>query len=375
MSDSVLGNINSLEAIDCSYLTLLMKKAGFVDAEVIAFTREPAGGKSHGGGDIHRFRLTYSSEGSTSAPKSIILKESREMTSQALDPGFARREADCYLHDLFKDINENLYIPKSYDVLVRPDLGQCCCWVWMEDLGEKAFEIAWTPSILSEMFRDIAELHSIWWERVEEMKSMSFLRHRAQAMYDGLWVDRIAQNCQSIESHPHANQISKVFTPDRCRVLKKLSKAEELIYPKLEALPQTLLHHDIWPPNLGRFNDKTVIIDWSYVGMGTPGADVSQTAALLFQMWDPYLDDEALLQALWTGLYDDSGIIIDYDEIVAGYELTFCLRPAHALAGPVLGSILSGKTGMVGDSQLEGKLASAEAILQRIERGIRRVDS
>ncbi|MBS4176873.1 phosphotransferase [Lederbergia citrea] len=372
MSESVLDKITTIDAIDCRYLTNLMRKAGFNDATVVAFSRELAGGKSHGGGDIHRFKLTYSDPQLSYAPDSIILKESREVSSQALDPAFARREADCYQNDLFEDIKENLYIPKTYGLMIRPDLGQY--WLWMEDLGEKAFDIDWTPEALAKMIRDISELHRTWWGREDELKKMPFLRHRAQAMYDGLWVDRIAKNCQSIEGHPYANQISKVFTAKRREILKKLSRAQDLIYPKLEALPQTLLHHDIWPPNLGRYSGKTVLIDWSYVGQGTPGADLSQTAALLFQMWDPNLDDEALLQALWTGLRVDSGLPVEYERIVAGYELAFCLRPAHALAGPVLGSILSGKSGMVGDSGLEGKLASAEAILQRIEKGIQRLD-
>jgi hypothetical protein len=373
MSDPILENITTVESIDCGYLTSLMRNAGYDNVSVVAFNREPAGGKSHGGGSIHRFRLTYSEPRLRNAPDTIILKESREINSQSLDPAFARREADCYQNDLFKDIKEKLYIPKAYNISIRSDLGQY--WVWMEDLGDNAFDIKWSTETIAEMIRDISELHTVWWERVDELNKMPFLRHRAQAMYDGLWIDRIALNCQSIEEHPQADQISKVFTLKRRKILMQLSKAGELIYPKLEALPQTLLHHDIWPPNLGHNSGKTILIDWSYVGQGTPGADLSQTAALLFQMWDSKLDDELLLQALWTGLREDSGLPVEYEEIVAGYELAFCLRPAHALGGPVLGSILSGKSAMVGDSGLEGKLASAEAILKRIERGILRLES
>lgn len=49
-------------------------------------------------------------------------------------------------------------------------------------------------------------------------------------------------------------------------------------------------------------------------------------------------------------------------------------RVTEGDARPVLGGILSGKESVVGDSSLEGKLASAEAVLQRIERGIRRLE-
>jgi hypothetical protein len=372
MTNLEFEKVSTIEAIDCAYLTTLMRKAGYDNVNVIGFERFLAAGKSHGGGAVYRFRLHYSDSSLESVPKSIVLKESKELASQTLDPGFTRREVECYKNNLFKDINEKLYIPKAYALSLRPDQGQY--WIWMEDLGEDAFSVEWTNETLSDMIRHMAELHGKWWGKVSELKQMTFLRHRAQAMYDGLWVDRIRQHCEAIEAHPKSGIISKVFTPKRCELLMKLSKAQDIVYPKLEALPQTLLHHDIWIPNLGRYAGKTVIIDWSYVGQGTPGADLSQTAALLFQMWSPHFDDEALLHALWSGLKEDWGISIEYENIAAGYEMAFCLRPAHALGAPILGTILSGKVSMVGDSSIEGRLASAEATFRRIERGIRRLE-
>jgi thiamine kinase-like enzyme len=367
-----LDNITKIEEIDCKYLTSIMRQAGFDDVTVIGFNREPAGGKSHGGGAVHRFKLNYLDSVSSSVPTSIILKESREIPSQVLDPGFARREVECYKNSLYEDIHEKLYIPKAYNLTLQPEQG--LYWIWMEDLGEIAFNIEWTLDNLSKAIRDIAEFHAKWWGRTSEFKEKSFLRHRAQAMYDGLWSDRIRQQCEAIVGHPQENIISKVFTPKRCEYLVKLSKAQDLVYPKLDALPQTILHHDIWTPNLGSYNGKTALIDWSYVGQGTPGADLSQTAALLFQMWSPDLEDEALLNALWTGLREDWDLPVKYEEIVAGYELTFCLRPAHALGGPVLGAILSGKVSMVGNNDIEWRLASAEATFRRIEKGLKRLE-
>jgi thiamine kinase-like enzyme len=152
-----------------------------------------------------------------------------------------------------------------------------------------------------------------------------------------------------------------------------LSRAADWVYPYLERLPQTLLHHDVWLPNLGRREAQTVLIDWSYVGPGTPGADLSQTFALLTQMWSADIDDTPLLEALYTGLTEDWQLPLSYDQYLAGYEITFCLRPAHALAGPVLGGILSGRQLMVGSTSLEERLGSAEVVLQRIERGLQRL--
>ncbi len=172
----------------------------------------------------------------------------------------------------------------------------------------------------------------------------------------------------------HEREIAQVFTSDRRRLLVRLSRAADAVYPKLDALPQTLLHHDVWLPNLGRVDGKTALIDWSYAGPGTPGADLSQTVALMIQVWGPEMDDEALLAALYAGLTTDWGLEVSYDDVLTGYELCFCLRPAHALGGPVLGGILSGKATMVGSDSLDERLAAADATLRRIERGVRRLE-
>jgi hypothetical protein len=194
-------------------------------------------------------------------------------------------------------------------------------------------------------------------------------------MYDGLWAERIAANCAAVAAHPQASQLSTVFTAARRDLLVRLARAADRVYPLLDRLPQTLLHHDVWLPNLGISGDRTVLVDWAFAGVGPPGSELSQTVALLCQMWGPDVDDDHLIEALFRGLVEDHGLPISFEEVRAGYELSFCLRPAHALGGPVLGGILSGRATMVGETDLESRLASAEAVFRRIERGIRRVDA
>jgi hypothetical protein len=361
------------DAVDAEYLTRLLHHAGHEGVEVAGFSREATGGLSHGGGQVQRLRLRLQpsiARSDPAAPTSLILKESRGTRSQALDPGFARREAECYRHDLFSGLGARLRIPKAYLITARSEDDRY--WIWLEDLGA-AFAVAWTPELLALACRDVAELHARWWGREREWSRLPFLRRRAQAMYDGLWSERIAANCLTIEGHPRERTIARVFTPDRRQLLVRLARAEEVVYPRLERLPQTLLHHDIWLPNLGRCDGMTALIDWSYVGPGTPGAELSQTAALMIQVWGPDLDERPLLESLYDGLARDWGLAIAYDELVAGYELCFCLRPAHALGGPILGRILSGEAMMVGASGIEERLAAAEATFQRIERGVRRL--
>ncbi|HEY7600716.1 MAG TPA: hypothetical protein VH741_12375, partial [Candidatus Limnocylindrales bacterium] len=359
----------TIESVDATYLSRVLRDAGYSGVVVAAFQRSPVGGKSHGGGALYRYRLDLAPS-SAEAPATLILKTAQHVPSQSQDPSYTRRELDCYRAELFAGLGERLLAPRAYATDADADTGRF--WIWMEDFGD-AFDVAWTPELLAQALRDLAELHARWWGRAEELARMPFLRWRAQAMYDGLWVERIAANCAAIEGHPHERAIGTVFTPARQRLLARLSAAADLVYPRLERLPQTLLHQDAWLPNLGRRAGKTALIDWSYAGPGTPGAELSQSYALLAQMWGHQADDQPLLEALHTGLAEDWRLPISYDQLLAGYEMAFCLRPCHALGGPVLGGILRGRATMVGSDDLDERLAAAEAVFRRIERGVRRL--
>ncbi|NNM46875.1 phosphotransferase [Knoellia koreensis] len=59
----------------------------------------------------------------------------------------------------------------------------------------------------------------------------------------------------------------------------RLAGAQPKLRQILEALPQTLCHHDAVGANVLRSEDRTVLIDWESVGPGPVGADL---ASLLF---------------------------------------------------------------------------------------------
>jgi len=62
--------------------------------------------------------------------------------------------------------------------------------------------------------------------------------------------------------------------------LERLRAKAALLFDRLEALPQTLSHLDAWRANLigarsANGEDRTVAIDWSFVGMAPAGQDVA----------------------------------------------------------------------------------------------------
>jgi hypothetical protein len=338
--------------------------ARLLGAPVAEVADEPVDGKSHSGSGLRRLRCRMAD----GTERSVVRKVCRPSALHARDPGYARREADCYAHGLFDGLDGRLRVPRAYGWEERPDGAW---WLWLEDLGD-AFAVDWTPELLAGAVRDLAELHARWWGRSDELASMPFLRRRA-LLGDGRAVERIAQHFAAVEAHPRRAEIGAVFTSARRALLGRLAAAADPVLPAMDALAQTLLHQDVWPPNLGRHDRGIVLIDWAFAGLGSAGSELSQTCALLFQMWGPETDDLALLRALHAGLTEDWAVDAPYEELLAGYELGFCLRPAHALGGPILGGILAGRPPMVGSDDLEDRLAAAEATFRRVERGAARL--
>jgi hypothetical protein len=339
--------------------------ARLLGAPVVDAADEPVDGKGHSGSGLRRFRCRMAD----GTERSVIRKECHPSALHARDHGFARREADCHGHGLLDGIDGRLRVPRAYGWEERPD---GVWWLWLEDLGD-AFAVDWTPALLASAVRDLAGLHARWWGRADELAAMTFLRRR-DLLGDGLWAERLARHFAAVEAHPRRAEITAVFTPARRALLGRLAAAADPVTPAMEALTQTLLHQDVWLPNLGRREGGTVLVDWAFAGAGPAGSELSQTCALLFQAWGPETDDLGLLHALHAGLAEDHGITVDYEELLAGYELGFCLRPAYALGCPLLGGILAGRPPMLGPDDLEARLAAAEATFRRVERGAARLD-
>jgi hypothetical protein len=333
-------------------------------ASVAEVGEEPVDGKGHSGSGLRRLRCRMAD----GTEQTLIRKECRPSALHARDLGFARREADCHARGLFDGIGGRLRVPRAYGWEERAD---GVWWLWLEDLGD-AFAVDWTPELLASAVRDLAGLHARWWGRADELAGMSFLRDRT-LLGDGRWAERLAEHFAALEAHPRRADIAAVFTPARRALLGRLAAAADPVSPAMETLTQTLLHQDVWLPNLGRRDGNTVLVDWSFAGVGPAGSELSQTCALLFQAWGPETDDLALLRALHAGLTEDLGIRVELEELLAGYELRFCLRPAYALGCPLLGGILAGRPPIVGPADLESRLAAADATFRRVERGAARL--
>ncbi len=104
------------------------------------------------------------------------------------------------------------------------------------------------------------------------------------------------------------NLISKGIWPP----LPSLGRVIEWVLdftPEMSRLPQTLLHNDVYPPNIALRDDlsgEAVLLDWEMAGWGLPEMD------LAFLFLQPFrsaarLDREAVLEAYWRERYNLEG--------------------------------------------------------------------
>jgi hypothetical protein len=57
--------------------------------------------------------------------------------------------------------------------------------------------------------------------------------------------------------------------------LRRLWDQREVLVTRAEELPRTLCHLDVWPNNLVAAGDRSVLLDWSFVGDGAIGEDIA----------------------------------------------------------------------------------------------------
>ena len=358
-------SVQSVEDVDKDYLTQIVKKTGAGEATVKGFQRDFLQANSFGGGGIYRFRLDYLEPKPVQVPNSIILKIARPNPHFDGQPGDVCREAQCYQYGLFDGLSQPLYVPKAYHTVMWPEKNEC--WIWMEDLGADMFHMNWTVPMLQKAVRDLATLHAHWWGRTDELRQLPFLFHRAHGMYQRIYIEPTKQTFRAIDAHPLAAAIKRVYTPAREHLLLKLQDMEDVVYPRLDVLPQTLLHHDVWPPNAAFHDGRTVLIDWAFVGMGTPGADLCILSAF-DELINPEIvgrAEELLVETLWQGLHKDQGLPISYDEVLQGYRLGFVLRIPTFFVIPLLMGILAGVSPVAND---DTDFSNTEAWLHISER-------
>jgi len=94
---------------------------------------------------------------------------------------------------------------------------------------------------------------------------------------------------------------------------------------------------------------------------------------LFWQMEQIDAPEERFLEAMIEGLEEHLGRAVAPEIVVHGYELSYCLRQTHILAGPILSYLLAGRPLLFGTGDPEMELALVDKLMARVERGAERL--
>jgi hypothetical protein len=280
---------------------------------------------------------------------SAVVKISRPPTEEpggfwptSEDPrhwNYWRREALAYTTGLAGRAYEGTGIttPELLQESVRTD---GLIELWLEDVaGIDGFD--WPVTRTARFAYELGTAQARWAGRVPETGWLS-RRWLAQYLAEGPSLSVDIQD--SYWDHPRV-----AAWPARIRQeLRQLWAERNQLLTIAEATERTLCHLDVWPANLLDSQGKSVLLDWSFVGEGAVGEDISN---LIIDSFTDGLMDAALLPELADAVTDgylaglrDGGWLGSDDRVRAA--IAACGAAKYSwLAPAVLGRVVSDDLG------------------------------
>lgn len=216
-------------------------------------------------------------------------------------------------------------------------------WLWLEQIeGLSAPE--WPLERYGLAARHLGHMQGAYLTG-QPLPALAWLsRHWLRQRLDTMAREIVASFDAPGWQHPLLQQ---VFPAREIERVRQLWQQRQLLLTALDQLPQTLCHLDFWPTNLfarrtAEGREQTVLIDWSYVGIGAIGQDIGNLVP--DSIWTRYVATERLreLERLVCDGYveglHDAGCSVDPRLARLGYQLSAALGFSffiHALARPL----------------------------------------
>jgi hypothetical protein len=214
-----------------------------------------------------------------------------------------RREAIAYESPLLASFAGGLRAPTCHLIAERSD-GSVALWI--EDLHAASAATEWRVTRFGQSARHLG---------------------RAQAEFavgrslpDEPWLSRrwlrayLAQRDADIpllrDAAAWATPLARRWLPEALALpLLDMRRDQETFLTALERTPQTVCHFDLHPANLFARNNETILVDWSFVGIGAIGEDAGNLvpdSVLDFHVRPEHIDDlyEVVHQGYLAGLRD-----------------------------------------------------------------------
>jgi hypothetical protein len=214
-----------------------------------------------------------------------------------------KREVLAYQSSLVTSFAGNLRAPRCYLIAERPD-GSVALWI--EDLGRASSASGWPLSRYQVASQHLGQAQG---------EFMAGRRLPDEPWLSRSWLrDYLAQRDAdfALLEDPDAWSMPAVrrwLPQDLARPLLRMRADQELYLRALERFPRTVCHLDLHPANMFGTSDETVLIDWSFVGIGALGEDPGNLvpdSVLDFHVRPEHIDDlyDAVRDGYLAGLRD-----------------------------------------------------------------------
>ena len=329
----------TFQDVDQSYLTNLLRKVLDRPAlQVTDWQLHPIHGGMELGSAVFRFQGNAREIGET-FPWTLILKIVKP-TPEASDPGgiwYWKREALAYQSGLLHRLpGGNVTAPACYEVCERPDGSM---WLWLEEVKDD-LGTPWPVEQYAVVARHLGQFNGAYLTG-QALPSEPWITRNWLRKY----VDHAAPMIEFVRNNPNHPLLMKMYPGDTQAQILAGWDEHSAILDVLENLPQVFCHQDAFKRNLFTRGDKTIVIDWGYLGLAPLGAELVALVAGSIGLFEVPVDrvrdmDRICFESYLQGLHD-AGWNGDPKLVRTGYVVTCWLRyPIGGSVGEALPRLL-----------------------------------
>jgi hypothetical protein len=257
------------------------------DAKVVEWRCEPIAWTAIARTTAGIYRVSGTARGSRGKTAWTLLIKVLRRPEEAIEPPEAReywrREADAYESDVLSDL-DGVSAPRCYGTTTLEDGASV--WLWLEYVVDT--ETVWPLSRYAQAARALGIFNGSYVAQ-RPLPDRTWLSRRWLRSWVE-WVVPPTTRAVTDEATWRIPIVQRGFpAPVTDRVLLLCERAPRLL-EVFETLPSTLSHHDCWRTNfIIPAPDRTVLIDWSAVGLSPVGLDLGilTSASHFFLHSDP----------------------------------------------------------------------------------------
>jgi hypothetical protein len=218
---------------------------------------------------------------------SLVVKEPRGATRTSL-AGAGRREVGVY-----QSLASQIPL-RTPSLIAASPAGDWLVLDWVRSVREPR---VWKPEDYARALENLAKLHDRFWGLSEDLEAYPWLGRPLDADF-AVHVRAAAQAIQRIVQTGKPEPLAT--SPERMKVLARLStQAEDVVRP-LRRQPGTLLHGDYWPGNVAILDDGAqVVYDWQAASVGPAMCDL--VGLVTKSLW--WFGPSPIGPAEWVALY------------------------------------------------------------------------